>query len=120
MGKARKILMLLENCPVLTDGRVWDEATTLRDHGFQVSVICPKKSPEDQESHLFVEGIHIYQYRLPVNSNKYTGYITEYGLSMLKTFWLSLKVLFRHAHLPLTRSDLRHAQRALREARASF
>jgi glycosyltransferase involved in cell wall biosynthesis len=95
MEKTRKILMLLENCPVLIDGRAWNEATTLRDYGFQVSVICPKRSSEERESYLCVEGIHIYQYRMPASSNKYAGYITEYSVAMLKTFWLSLKVLFR-------------------------
>src|SRR5205085_4591390 len=49
----------------------------------------------DQESHI-CEGIHIYQYQIPASANKYTSYITEYGVAMLKTFWLSMKVLLRH------------------------
>ncbi len=42
MTKARKILMLVENCPAPLDKRIWTEATALRDAGFQVSIICPK------------------------------------------------------------------------------
>ncbi len=41
MGTAHKVLMLVENLPVPGGERVWSEAKTLRDHGFQVSVICP-------------------------------------------------------------------------------
>jgi glycosyltransferase involved in cell wall biosynthesis len=91
MGKTNKILMLLENCPVLTDGRVWDEAIALHDHGFQVSVICPKQSVEDRETHICIEGVDIYQYHLPSNIN----HVTEYGIALLKTFWLSVKVLIQ-------------------------
>jgi glycosyltransferase involved in cell wall biosynthesis len=96
MEKTHKILMLLENCPVLTDGRVWDEATTLRDHGFQVSIICPKASRKQRESHIYVEGIHIYQYGIISSANKYLNYIAEYSTALIMTFWLSLRVLFNH------------------------
>jgi hypothetical protein len=41
MIKANKILMLVENIPAPMDPRVWPEATALRDHGFQVCIICP-------------------------------------------------------------------------------
>ncbi len=95
MSKAPKILMLLENSPVITDSRVWPEARTFHEYGFHVSVICPKKSAEDRESHICVEGIHIYQYRLPSSTNKYIAYIAEYSTALFVTFWLSFKVLFQ-------------------------
>jgi hypothetical protein len=41
MATTGKILMLVENLPVPADPRVWAEATTLCDQGFQVSIICP-------------------------------------------------------------------------------
>ena len=96
MGKAYKVLMLVENLPVPTDPRVWAEATTLRDAGFQVTVICPRGSAKHQEAYTCIDGISIYRYRLPASSNKYTSYLGEYGASLLKTFWLSWKVLVRH------------------------
>jgi glycosyltransferase involved in cell wall biosynthesis len=96
MAQKRKILMLVENLPVPSDNRVWSEATTLRDHGFQVSIISPKGSTRDQESHVCIDGIHIYRYQLLPADSKSTAYLLEYTISMLMTFLLSLKVLFRH------------------------
>ena len=96
MGKAGKVLMLVENLPAPLDRRVWAEATTLRDHGFQVSIICPKDATRFPESYICIEDIHIYRYRLPVTANNPAAYVAEYGISLLMTFLLSLKVLFRH------------------------
>src|SRR5229473_3010882 len=96
MGKIRKILMLLENCPAPTDNRVWAEAVALRDYGFQVSIIGPKGAKEYRESYTCIEDIHVYQYRLPTSANKYIAYIAEYSVAMFMTFWLSFKVLFHH------------------------
>jgi glycosyltransferase involved in cell wall biosynthesis len=96
MAKVKKILMLIENMPAPLDRRVWPEAIALRNHGFQVSIICPKGSTQYQESYICIENIHIYRYQLPEPGHKYIGYIMEYGLAMLMTFYLSFKVLFRH------------------------
>jgi len=96
MAKTYKALMLIENASVPFDNRVWAEATALRNHGYQVSMISPKGPKWDRESHICIDGIHIYRYRLPTSTNKYAAYILEYSISMLMTFLLSFKVLFRH------------------------
>src|SRR5436305_1590983 len=95
MDGSRKVLMIVENMPVPADPRVWAEATTLQAHGFQVSIICPKGSTHQSESHICIDNIDIYRYKLPVDVNKHTAYIAEYGIALLKTFYLSFKVLFR-------------------------
>jgi len=95
MLKTPKILMLVENNPAPIDNRVWAEATTLRQQGFQVSIICPKGNKRYRESYICLEGIHIYRYHLPMGENK-IAHITEYCISLLLTFWLSLKVLLYH------------------------
>ena len=96
MGKSYKILMLIENGPAPADRRVWPEATTLRDHGHQVSIICPKRNPDHQESYICIDGIHIYRYKLPTIGHKYMAYFVEYSIAMFMTFCLSFKVLIRH------------------------
>jgi glycosyltransferase involved in cell wall biosynthesis len=96
MEKGCKILMLVENLPVPGDERVWSEAKTLRDTGFQVSVICPKGTSYFRESHICLENIDIYRYQLPQTAHTYTAYFTEYAVAVLMTFFLSLKVWFRH------------------------
>src|SRR5947207_1534659 len=96
MTTPRKILMLVENLSVPADPRVWTEATTLRDHGFQVSIICPKGPSRHREAYICIDNIHIYRYQLPNGVNKYTSYIAEYAVALVMTFWLSLKVLIHH------------------------
>src|SRR6266567_4976792 len=98
MAKALKVLMLVENASWPGDQRVKNEAAALREKGFQVSIICPKMSSgsQHQESHLCVDTIHVYRYSLPRTTNKFTAYILEYVFAMLITFWLSLRVFFRH------------------------
>ena len=44
MGRKLRVLIIVENLPVPFDRRVWSEATTLRDAGHTVSVICPKST----------------------------------------------------------------------------
>lgn len=96
MKKTLKVLMLIENCSVPADNRVWAEATALRDHGYRVSVIGPKGITKDREAYTYLEGIHIYRYRLPAYNNKYAAYILEYSISLFMTFLLSVRVWFRH------------------------
>jgi hypothetical protein len=42
MFKGKHILIIVENLPVPFDRRVWQEATTLKEAGAKVSIICPK------------------------------------------------------------------------------
>jgi len=88
--------MLVENLPVPGDERVWAEAKTLRDSGLQVSIICPKGTSHFRESYICLENIHVYRYQLPQTAHRYVAYFIEYGVAILMTFFLSLKVWFRH------------------------
>ena len=38
----KHILIVIENLPARFDRRVWQEATTLKENGAKVSIICPK------------------------------------------------------------------------------
>ena len=96
MKTPKKVLMLVENLSVPADPRVWREACTLAQHGFQVSIICPKGETRDQEPYVCLEGIHIYRYHLNTQIKRSSDYINEYSVAMFKTLILSLKILFRH------------------------
>lgn len=91
----RTILMVLQNRPGCLDTRVWPQATALRDQGLQVCIISPKECDSDP-TYTCWEGIHLYSYALPTSHNTRAAYIVEYMLSMLKTWWLSLRVLRHH------------------------
>ena len=94
MAKMPRVLMLIENCPVPEDLRVWDEAVALHEAGMAVSIIGPK-GRKQEESYVCLEGIHIYRYRLPVLGTGVVSYCAEYGIALLMTFLLSVKVLFQ-------------------------
>ena len=65
-GRPRRVLIIVENLPSPFDRRVWQEATTLQQHGYEISIICPKgKGYEDKYE--VVEGIHIYRHSLPLD-----------------------------------------------------
>ena len=78
----RKTLMLVENSPVPVDIRVWYEATTLRDAGWQVTVISPFVHPEEDGAGGVVredlEGVEVYRFPLRSAAGGLLGYVTEY------------------------------------------
>lgn len=96
MNRVPKVLMLIENCPIPEDNRVWAEAIALYEQGYQVSIIGPKGPEKYRASYEYLDGIHLYRYRLPPTGGGSKAYILEYGLALLMTFWLSLKVWVRH------------------------
>ena len=57
----RKVLIIVENLPVPFDTRVWQEATTLVENGYGVSVICPKGKGYDKD-YEYLQGVHIYRH----------------------------------------------------------
>lgn len=79
----RRVLIIVENLPVPFDRRVWQEATTLVDNGYQVSIICPTGKGHDSR-HEILDGIHIYRHPLPFEADGALGYLLEYGAAL---FW---------------------------------
>ena len=95
MEQRLRVLIIVENLPVPFDRRVWSEATTLRDAGHAVYVICPK-GPGYQRSHEIIDGIAIYRHPLPLEARGAAAYFIEYPAALFWEFVLSLKVWRRH------------------------
>lgn len=87
----RKILIIVENLPVPFDTRVWQEATTLVNNGYTVSVICPKGKGFEKEYEM-LEGVHVYRHDLPVEGNGFFGYVREYFTALKEEYRLAKKV----------------------------
>jgi glycosyltransferase involved in cell wall biosynthesis len=87
----RQVLILVENLPSPFDRRVWQEATTLRAHGYGVSIICPTGKGYEKY-YEEIDGIHIYRYDLPVEAEGAKGYAVEYSAALFHTFRLAWKV----------------------------
>lgn len=91
MKKERKILIIVENLPVPFDTRVWQEATTLVENGYTVSVICPKGKGYEK-GYEKLSGVHIYRHDLPAEGSGPLGYAKEYGSALLAEFRLAKKI----------------------------
>jgi glycosyltransferase involved in cell wall biosynthesis len=91
-GRPSRVLILVENLPSPFDRRVWQEATTLRDAGYVVSIICPTGKGCEKRFEA-IGGIHIYRYPLPFEAAGAIGYALEYGVALAWTFALSWRVL---------------------------
>jgi glycosyltransferase involved in cell wall biosynthesis len=89
----RRVLMIVENLPVPFDRRVWAEARTLRNAGYDVTVVCPRGKFASEPSEV-IDGIQIYRHPLPVEAAGKLGYIVEYGMSLFWEFAHTLKVFW--------------------------
>jgi glycosyltransferase involved in cell wall biosynthesis len=90
----RRILMLLENNPYPADCRVRQEAQSLVQAGYDVTVICPKGT--QQPWYDVINCVRVYRFPPPPKATGFLGYIWEYGYAMVAMFCLSLWVYLRH------------------------
>lgn len=86
-----RILIIVENLPVPFDRRVWQEANTLRNAGYEVSVICPKAGGFEK-SRECLNDIEIYRHPLPVEADGALGYLLEYSIALFWEFILALRI----------------------------
>ena len=91
-ARGRRVLIIVENLPCPFDRRVWQEARTLNEAGYLVSIICPK-GKGFEKSYEELEGIAIHRHRLPIEASGALGYALEYLWALAAEFSLSLRVL---------------------------
>ena len=94
-GSGRNVLIIVENLPSPFDRRVWQEATTLKQAGYGVSIICPTGKGYDARYEC-LDGIHIYRHPLPTEAEGALGYLVEYSAALFWEFVLAWRVLRRH------------------------
>jgi glycosyltransferase involved in cell wall biosynthesis len=91
--KRRRVLIIVENLPVPFDRRVWQEARTLRDAGYEVSVIGPS-GPGCEARRETIDGIAIFRHPLPLEARGALGYLVEYSAALLWEHLLAWRVFF--------------------------
>lgn len=88
----RHILIVVENLPVPLDRRVWLEATTLQEAGYEVSVVSPMGRGWVKPYEV-IDGVHIYRHNEAVEAHSGAiAYAREYLYSMWHWFRLSRAV----------------------------
>lgn len=88
MGNPIKVLIIVENLPSPFDRRVWMEATTLTEAGYEISIICPKGKGYEK-SYEEIDGIHIFRHPMPTEISSVIGYLTEYAAAIFWEFYLA-------------------------------
>ena len=92
-GRKRRVLIIIENLPAPFDRRVWQEATTLRDSGYSVSIACPSAKGYEKKYEV-IDDIPIYRYKLPTEGSGAFGYLVEYSSALFWQFVICWRVLF--------------------------
>jgi glycosyltransferase involved in cell wall biosynthesis len=80
---SKKVLIIVENLPVPFDTRVWREARSLHENGYEVTVLCPRGKGYERR-HEVIAGVHIYRHPMATEGNGLLGYLAEYGCAL---FW---------------------------------
>ncbi len=88
--KSIGVCIIVENLPVPFDRRVWQEARTLAQSGYRVSVICPRARGFERGRET-LEGIDIYRHSIWEAAGP-LGYLFEYGWALVAEFFLALRV----------------------------
>jgi glycosyltransferase involved in cell wall biosynthesis len=93
------VLIIVENLPVPFDRRVWQEACTLNEAGYNVSIICPKGKGYS-ESFQVIDDIEIFRHSLPFEADRILGYVGEYLWALCAQIYLTLRIcLTRKKHI---------------------
>jgi glycosyltransferase involved in cell wall biosynthesis len=90
----RKVLIIVENLPVPFDSRVWKEACSLRENGYDVSVLCPR-GKNHEKGYEYLEGVHIYRHPMPKEGNGVLGYVVEFSCALFWEFLFSAWIYLR-------------------------
>lgn len=88
---ARHVLIVIQNLPLRLDRRVRNECRALLEAGYDVSVICPKETPDEADRHV-LEGVVVHSYAAPEGARGLATYAREFIVCWLHTARLSLRV----------------------------
>jgi len=91
----RRVLIIVENGPVPSDPRVFNEARSLHANGFEVTVLCPRRS-NCRQAYEVIEGIRIYRHPMPREADTALSYLWEYACGLFWEFLYTCWIYLRH------------------------
>lgn len=91
----KKILIVVENAAVPFDTRVWKEALSLHESGYDVTVLCPKAKGAER-GYEMIGGVRVYRHPMPQDGNSALGYLWEYSCALFWEFWFVWWIYLRH------------------------
>jgi hypothetical protein len=95
MVKRKHILFIVENNSVPYDRRVWNEALSAREFGYDVSIICPsdRRYRRNRET---IKGIRIYRHPCPLEGWGKMAFVFEYLNAFCWESLLSMRIFLTH------------------------
>jgi glycosyltransferase involved in cell wall biosynthesis len=91
----RRVLIIVENQPVPLDTRVWREARSLSDYGYEVTVLCPRREGCSR-GYEVIDRVRIYRHPMPIEARTPLGYLSEYACAFALEFLYTLWIYLRH------------------------
>lgn len=92
-----RALIIVENSSIPGDRRVWHEAVSLRNHGWDVTVLAAngrlgeQPRPKDE----IIEGIRLRRFRVRFAEERRSGHLGEYAMAMWR-IWRDVRSLARY------------------------
>ena len=94
MVMKKHVLFIVENNSVPGDKRVWSEACAIREIGYDVTAISPKKN-RAATKYEEINHISIYRYPRPLEAHGKSGFLIEYANALFWEFFLCLKIFLK-------------------------
>lgn len=80
----RRVLVVVQNLPLVLDRRVRTECRALLDAGYGVTVICPKATPDEPDVH-DLDGVLVRSYPATGTTSGVASYVAEFVQCWLQT-----------------------------------
>ena len=109
-SRRHRILIIVENCSVPRDRRVWKECRSLVQAGFEVSVIAPREPGEPRRE--VVDGIDLLRYRPTRERRAKLGFLVEFANAELAATGAHARTIVLSGLESLTASERRAAHMA--------
>lgn len=90
-----RVLIVVENQAVPFDRRVWREACSLHENGYDVTVLCPRRKGSTK-GYEVIDGIRVYRHPSPAEGSTPLGYLWEYAWALFWEFWYTSWIYLRH------------------------
>lgn len=94
LSAKNRALIIVENQAVPLDPRVWREACSLSDNGYEVTVLCPRRKGCSR-GYEVIGRVHIYRHPMPIEGRTPLGYLSEYACAFTLEFLYTLWIYFR-------------------------